>query len=81
MRRDLLHVSKRMSSKAVDGEDTGHLSDEELSLLQESLGYWDDAVKECLNEQYSGTNSKKVTLLYHQQSTSFFIYFCFKLLE
>ena len=62
MRRDLLHISKRMSSKPADGEDMGRLSDEEFHLLQESLSYWDDAVKECLNEKHSSINAKQVSL-------------------
>ena len=63
MRRDLLYISKRMSSKAVNGEDMRHLSNEEVSLLQESLSLWDDAVKECLNDQDSSINAKQVRFL------------------
>jgi hypothetical protein len=72
MRRDLLHFSRTMGIKPADGEETGRLSDKELSLLQEALSFWGEAVKECVTDSYSDTNAKQVSMFNQQHSLSYF---------
>ena len=72
MRRDLLYFSRTMGIKPADGEEIGHLSDKELSLLQEALSFWGEAVKECVTDSYSDTNAKQVFIFNKQHSLSYF---------